>query len=308
MSLGDTKGIIYNIQRFSIHDGPGIRTTVFMKGCPLKCVWCHNPESIEKKPEIAYYQEKCICCGACTSRCPLKLHATNIHEHIFTREGCTLCGSCTQACHSKALEIIGRELTATEVLFDVKKDEAFYRSSGGGMTLSGGEPLLQPNFTLALLMLAKNDGLHTCVDTCGAIDYEILCKVAEFTDIFLFDIKETNTLRHKEYTGVSNEVIIENLKKLDKLCEKNTKIVLRCPIIPGLNDNEAHFANLYALTNQARKIDHIDIVPYHPLGVSKWSAIDKKPRHSDTSMPSEKSVANWVEFMQRNTQIPVLVR
>ncbi|MCL2058567.1 MAG: glycyl-radical enzyme activating protein [Oscillospiraceae bacterium] len=273
-----------------------------MKGCPLDCLWCHNPESHEKRPEIAYYPSKCLYCGACVAPCKEKLHGLDIGQHSFMRDSCARCGKCTQACPTGALEIIGREATVAEVLEEVKKDEAFYRNSGGGITLSGGEPFFQPEFAIALLSHAKSEGLHTCVETCGAAAYEILDKAAKFIDVFLCDVKETDPLRHKEFTGVTNETILENYQRLDA---SGAKIVLRCPIIPGLNDNEAHFIKLCELAGRLLNIDHIDIEPYHPLGISKAEAIGKIARHADASITPIDMVAEWVEFMKRHTVVPV---
>ena len=302
LNLADERGIIFNIQRFSIHDGPGIRTTVFMKGCPLNCVWCHNPESREIKPEIAYYPSKCLGCGACAAVCPCKRHIMDPQGHAFERGGCVRCGICSRACPSGALEIIGKEMTAAEVISEVKKDEPFYRNSGGGMTLSGGEPFFQPEFTQALLTLAKSEGLHTCVETCGAAAYELLDRAAGFTDIFLYDVKETDPLRHKEFTGVSNGSILKNLERLDA---SGAKIVLRCPIIPGINNNETHLKKLCELADRLKNVVHIDIEPYHPLGISKAAAIGKTARHADASIPAKERVMEWVEFMRRHTSVPV---
>ena len=317
MSLESIKGIIFDIQRFSIHDGPGIRTTVFMKGCPLDCAWCHNPESKAGKPEIAYYPKKCIYCGACAALCPGRRHAVapqahsfGPQEHSFAREGCTRCGKCSKACPADALELIGREITAGEALCEVEKDIEFYRNSSGGMTLSGGEPFFQPEFAIALLAIAKRDGLHTCVETCGAAAFETLARAAEFTDMFLYDIKETDSLRHMAYTGVSNELIIKNLEKLDAselLGLRGAKIVLRCPIIPGINDNEAHFKSLCSLAGRLKNVDHIDIEPYHPLGISKAEAIGKPVRYSDASITPKERAAEWVGFMKAHSSIPVLI-
>ena len=303
MNLGEATGIIFDIQRFSIHDGPGIRTTVFMKGCPLDCIWCHNPESREIKPEIAYYHSKCLCCGTCVDLCPEKLQKSDSKGRSFLREGCTRCGKCSFACPSGALEIIGRKMTVAEVLNEVKKDEVFYRNSDGGMTLSGGEPFFQPEFAIAILTLAKKEGLHTCVETCGFTAYEVLDKATEYTDVFYYDIKETDPSRHMKYTGVSNDIVIQNFERLDA---SGAKIVLRCPIIPGLNDNESHLKKLCELADRFKNVDRIDIEPYHPLGISKAEAIGKTARHADASMTPKELVAEWVEFMKRHTSVPVL--
>ena len=304
MDLGNVKGNIFDIQRFSIHDGPGIRTNVFMKGCPLGCLWCHNPESRESSPELAFYAQKCIGCGACAAHCPAGLHAASEGAREFRRDHCVRCGSCARECVTGALAMIGREASAAEVLAEVKKDEIFYKNSGGGMTLSGGEPFYQPEFTLALLELAKLDGLHVCVETCGAAPFDTLAAAARFIDIFLYDIKEMDPARHKEFTGADNRLILENLRKLDGA---GASIVLRCPVIPGLNDNENHLAQVCDLANSLKNIDHIDVEPYHPLGISKAEAIGKQPGHADSKIPPKDFAAGWADFMKDRTAIPVLV-
>ena len=337
------KGTIFDIQRFSIHDGPGIRTTVFMKGCPLRCLWCHNPESHEKKPQLAYYPLKCIGCGACVTPCPLGLHA--LEEigsvggdaaenngfvgdvlcdaasgsggnaasgfggkadkiHVFNRMGCAGCGRCAAECVTGALALIGRTVSAAEAIAEVKKDEVFYRNSGGGMTLSGGEPFYQPDFALALLALAKNESLHTCVETCGVAPFEVIADAARYTDIFLYDIKETEQARHKEFTGADNALIINNLRKLD---ETGASIILRCPIIPGMNDNEAHLTRVCEIAASLNRIDHIDLEPYHPLGISKSDAIGRWPAHSDAQIPPKEFAEKWAAFMRERINKPVLL-
>ena len=208
-------GRIFNIQRFSVNDGPGIRTTVFLKGCPLNCVWCHNPESKSEKTELFYNYEKCTSCRKCAAVCKNGCHLFEGEKHIFDRKKCTVCGKCADQCLTGALETVGYDRTADEVIAEVLKDKDFYDNSGGGMTLSGGEPLLQFDFTYELLKKAKENKLHTCIETCGFTEFYRLQKIAPLVDIFLYDYKETDAYRHKEFTGASNETIIKNLKLLD---------------------------------------------------------------------------------------------
>ena len=301
----DTQGKIFDIQRFSIHDGTGIRTNVFLKGCPLSCVWCHNPESIEGAGEIAFYADKCRSCGACCTACPKNCHTIDENAlHVFTRTACLRCGVCTEKCVYGALVVIGKTVTAKEALETVKKDEPFYRNSNGGLTISGGEPFFQSEFALALLQLARKGGLHTCVETCGAADFDTIEKAAQWTDIFLYDIKETSEVKHVEYTGFSNQLIIENLEKLDAI---GAKIILRCPIIPGLNDNIEHFQKLALLAAKLKNVFQIDIEPYHPLGISKAAAIGKKIRHNDTALPTEEKKNEWAESLRKYTTVPVVI-
>jgi pyruvate formate lyase activating enzyme len=300
----EVQGIIFDIQRFSLHDGPGIRTNVFLKGCPLDCAWCHNPESKDPKPEIAYYPGKCVLCGACATVCPEKLQRAGQGGRTFSREGCRRCGACAEACVTGALALIGRSISAGEALEEVKKDEAFYRNSGGGMTVSGGEPFFQSRFTLALLRLAKESALHTCVETSGAASFEILREAAALTDLFLYDFKETGAERHRNFTGVSNTAIVENLEKLDGL---GARTVLRCPLIPGCNDREEHFRGIGALAGRLRNLGGIEIEPYHPLGISKALSIGKAARHTDTAIPPRETAEAWAAALRSFTSVPVKV-
>ena len=223
---------------------------------------------------------------------------------MYSREACLRCGECAKKCVYGALAVIGRTVTAGEVLEAVKKDEPFYRNSGGGLTISGGEPFFQSGFTLALLRLAREAVLHTCVETCGAAAFDAIEKAAEWTDIFLYDVKETSPEKHLEYTGVSNRLIIENLERLDAL---GARIILRCPIIPGLNDRNDHFQKLGVLTGRLENVIQIDIEPYHPLGISKAAAVGKKAGYLDTALPAEEKAAEWAETLRKYTSIPVVM-
>ena len=199
---------VFNIQKFCVNDGPGIRTTVFIKGCPLNCLWCHNPESKNLKSELLFRSDKCTLCGRCVPACPLGLHTVSAEGHIFDREKCVACGKCAEACFADALEIAGKKTSVEDVLKEVMKDEAFYKNSGGGMTLSGGEPMLNFDFTLELLKQGKEKGLHICMETCGFADSEKYKAVAPYVDIFLWDYKLTSPELHKKYTGVDNGLIL----------------------------------------------------------------------------------------------------
>lgn len=261
-------GTIFDIQRFCVHDGPGIRTTVFFKGCPLHCIWCHNPESQKREPEIAYYPQKCIGCGGCTAVCPEGCHALT-EAHCFDRSRCTVCGKCVDACAADALELLGRNETAEAVLQEVLRDRSFYQNSGGGLTLSGGEPLLQSAFLLELLKGAKAEGLHTCIETCGFAPKEVLREAARYTDLFLFDVKETDDERHQRLIGVPFAPILENLRYLSSL---GADIILRCPLIPEVNDREEHLTEIARLAAELT-VREINVMAYHRLGDGKYDAI-----------------------------------
>lgn len=294
-------GTIFNIQKFSINDGPGIRTTVFMKGCPLNCLWCHNPESKSRKTEIFFDARKCVGCRSCEV-CPYGCHVFTDTEHIFNREKCIACGKCAAECYTDALELVGTEKSVEEIIAEVMKDEAFYENSGGGMTLSGGEPMFQFDFTYELLKRAKENGLHTCIETCGFAKWEQYEKIAELVDIFLFDYKETDPGKHKEFTGVTNELILENLKKLD---EKGCKTVLRCPIIPGLNDTDEHFTGIAKTANSLRNVLEINVEPYHPLGKGKSEMLGKEYFSDDLSFADDNAVKEWIEKISSQTEVTV---
>ena len=251
------KGILFNIQKFCTQDGPGIRTTVFLKGCPLHCLWCHNPESQSSQKEQMHEPE----------------------------------------------EAFGYEMSAENVIQEVLEDKAFYDNSGGGVTFSGGEPLFQAEFCLELLKEAKKYGLHVCMETCGFASKEIMLKTAEYVDIYLFDYKETDSHKHKTYTGAYNEPILENLKALDKI---GKKMILRCPVIPGYNDCAEHFAGIGRLGNELQNLIEIQIEPYHGFGVEKYKRLGRKYQLTDIDMPEKETIHQWVAEIQKTTQAKVV--
>jgi len=296
------KGMVFDIQKFSIHDGPGIRTTVFLKGCPLKCLWCHNPESQQSGQEISFMPEKCIGCGWCFKNCPQKAHVMEDGKHVLRRELCIRCGKCTEKCYAGANTLIGKEMTVDEVIAEVLKDKPFYETSNGGMTISGGEPMAQFKFTQALLKEAKKHKLHTCLETSGFAASEKFLRIREYVDIFLFDYKESDPARHLEFTGVPLAGIISNLLELDRL---GSKIILRCPVIPGCNVTPLHFEGIANLASRLSNLIEVNILPYHPLGKSKSARIGKiypLENNDFTDMPEE---MNWIDTIQSMTQVPV---
>jgi glycyl-radical enzyme activating protein len=296
------KGLVFDIQRFSIHDGPGIRTTVFLKGCPLSCLWCHNPESQDARPEVFFTASKCIGCLFCARMCERGGHRFEGGKHIFDRSGCIRCGECTKECYSQALEVAGKEMTVEEVVAEVKKDQAFYENSGGGMTLSGGEPLMQFEFTREILKAAKAAGLHTCMETCGYAATERVLVVAPLTDLFLYDVKETDPARHREHTGVPSDRILSNLAALSAA---GARIVLRCAVVPGLNDRPDHFAAVAKLADELKGVQAVDVLPYHPLGTSKSQRLGRTSQLADTKPPPEDTVREWLAAIQAGTSKPV---
>ena len=264
--LRQSTGRIFDVQRFSLHDGHGIRTTVFFQGCPLRCRWCHNPEGLEARPMLSYLAQHCSACGACASVCRQGVHAIQSGVHRMDRSRCTACGACTGACTTGALEMVGRTACAGEIIDEVRKDEAFYRNSGGGMTVSGGEPTQQIDFLEALLKLARHHAIHTAVETCGHAPRECYQRLLPLVDHFLFDLKETDAQRHIALTGVSNALILSNLHYLH---DAGSSIHLRLPLVPGVNDGEDHFHAIAALLQQLTRLGGVELVPYHNFGQSK---------------------------------------
>jgi len=297
-----SSGTIFNIQKFCVNDGPGIRTTVFFKGCPLNCVWCHNPESKRAVPEVFYNASKCIKCGRCMAKCKKGCHDFSSGDHIYIRSECAVCGECCEYCPAEALEVAGYEITAEDAMKEVLKDKVFYDNSGGGMTLSGGEPMMQFDFALELMKTAKENGLHTCMETCGFADEEKYRQIAVYTDIFLFDYKITDPVSHKKYTGVSNDKILSNLFMLDDM-GKNT--ILRCPIIPTINDTEKHLLAIAETANKLKNVLEVNIEPYHPLGSGKSEMLGRDYILKDLTFPEEETVKSWISKVQENTKVTV---
>ena len=268
------KGIIFNIQRFSLHDGPGIRTTVFLKGCPLRCLWCRNPESIDPDPELMFDEEKCISCGKCLSICEKgAIKQTNDGKVTIIRELCDVCSACGKVCPSNAIKIVGRIVTVEEVMKEILRDLPFYRNSNGGVTASGGEPLFQPEFTEILFKAAQKEGINTALDTSGYSTWKVFEKILKATDFLLYDLKCMDSERHKKYTGVTNKLILENLVKADKL---GLPIFIRVPVVPDANfAGEEDFKNLANFLSRLNNVVRVDLLPYHTLGEAKSRRLGK---------------------------------
>jgi len=266
------RAVIFDIQRFSIHDGPGIRTTVFFKGCPLRCPWCHNPESWLRTPQVLFYDKKCIACGACFKACPVEGALDPKSAQRVNRDLCNACGACTEACPAEALEMCGREMTVEEVLSEVEKDRPFYDNSGGGMTISGGEPLMQAEFALALLRAATQAKLSCVLDTSGYADRDAMREAGGLVDLVLFDLKIMDPRRHREVIGVDNAPIIENLRMLSGM---GVPIAIRVPVIPGMTDDEENLRAIAALAASLPGIRRVDLMRYNRLGESKWKRLGR---------------------------------
>jgi pyruvate formate lyase activating enzyme len=270
-------GLVFDFKHFAVHDGPGIRTTVFLKGCSLKCQWCHSPESQSTNPEIMVHPEKCIGCGSCVEECPKN---AVISPGIIDAKVCNLCGKCIEACYPGALELIGKNIQVTEILDEINKDRLLYEASGGGVTLSGGEPAQQSKFTYKLLKALKKNGYNTVLDTCGYTTWDNLKKILKYVDLVFFDLKHMNPIKHKKFTGVSNELILSNLKQIVGL-GKFTRI--RVPLIPRFNDSEEHLRGLSKFLREL-PVETVDILPYHKMGVSKYDSLNREYKLKDIKL------------------------
>ncbi|MFZ7130862.1 MAG: glycyl-radical enzyme activating protein [Eubacteriales bacterium] len=283
------KGLLFNIQRFSIHDGPGIRTTVFLKGCPLNCKWCANPESKSTKRELFYNKSNCIGCGACIKACPNEALRLDRDKIIINKEKCSNCFHCVDACIKKALYIEGEYYTLEALVHEVEKDRVFYEKSGGGVTLSGGEPLLQQEFVLAFLMEMKSREIHTVVETSGYVSQECFTKVIPYIDFLYMDIKHPDKHMHKQYTGVENELILKNI---ETAIRQKKEIVARIPVIPRFNDSKKTMKEFISLIKRL-KIQKIELLPFHQLGMGKWECLGLDYIYkNDKNMKKEE--LNWM--------------
>jgi pyruvate formate lyase activating enzyme len=303
--MSDLRGTIFDIKRFAVHDGPGIRTTVFFKGCPLRCLWCHNPESMKIKRQIVFFENKCIGCGECFKRCPNGAVEATPRGREYHRGKCTLCGTCVEYCYAEATVMQGKVASVEEVIEEVKKDMPFYENSGGGVTLSGGEPAMQSEFCIAVLRESKKAGMHTALDTSGYVKWDILSRILEYVDLVLYDVKHMDPLKHKEYTGLSNRLILSNLRKLDKL---GIPIEIRMPMIPGVNDYEGNLAAVSGFLSEMRNIGRVKLLPYHRLGEGKYERLDMKYKLKSLEPPDKARIEKLAEFMKSCIpgEIPIL--
>jgi len=266
------KGMIFNIQRFSIHDGPGIRTTIFFKGCPLRCKWCCNPESQSPDKEIFHSDSKCGKCLICVKECPNQAISFTDNKIIINRDLCNLCGRCIDKCPNGALEFIGEEVDINKLIQEVLSDSIFYKLSGGGVTLSGGEPTYQTELSLKILEILKSENIHTVIETCGYSRWEKLQKILKYTDLVLFDLKLMADKLSKKLTGGTNHIILNNLKKIDGL---GKEIIIRIPIIPGYNNSEKNLEAMHLFLEQLHKKPEVNILPFHQLGRYKYEGLGR---------------------------------
>ncbi len=285
-------GVIFDVQRYSVHDGPGIRTTVFLKGCPLSCLWCHNPESWQREPEIRVYASRCTDVGACRVACPEGLaDGPNIPDP----SRCRRCGLCAEACPTGARQLVGRVVGVPDVLEAIERDRPFYDESGGGVTFSGGEPLYQPRFLAACLAEARRRGIRTAVDTSGFASQAVVRAVAPLTDLFLYDVKVLDPVRHLQYTGVPLEPILRNLRALDAA---GAQIWLRVPLVPGYNDDPANLEALGLLAASLRNVRRVHLLPYHQLGADKFERLGRAAPMTPLTPPSADAVDEAASYLR----------
>lgn len=284
---------IFNIQKFSIHDGPGIRTTVFFKGCPLSCLWCHNPESQSGKYQMLYDKEKCTLCGMCVKVCPENAIKIENNILILDESKCTYCKKCEVYCIPGARQVAGKTYTVDEILKEVLKDKVFYEQSKGGVTLSGGEPLVQVDFVQELLKRLKEEKIHTSVDTCGAVSFEHFEIVAKYTDLFLYDIKLMDDEKHKFFTGFSNKLILDNLEKLSKI---HDNINIRMVIIEGVNADKKHIQDTIAFL-KGLGIKKINLLPYHDIAKHKYKKLSMEYKDENMAKPSDEKMEEFKNML-----------
>ena len=295
-------GILFNIQRFSIHDGPGIRTTVFFKGCNLRCFWCHNPESASLQPEVQFFPEKCIRCGACVAACPhgaqvLAPDSSGELQRLYLRDQCQHCFQCVQECFSGALLRIGKTYSLADVLAEIERDLPYYRFNQGGVTFSGGEPLLQAEFLKALLSECRQRGIHCAVDTAGNVAWDLLAQVVPLADLFLYDLKAFNEETHRQATGAGNRRILDNLKRLSAAgCE----IWIRIPVIPGVNDTQEEMSSIAGFLAPLPGIRWVELLPFHTLGSEKYASLGREYPARGITAPANDTMSLFQSTLERH--------
>lgn len=281
-------GTVFDIRKYSIHDGPGIRTAVFLKGCPLRCTWCHNPESQAREPEMIVREGRCIRCGACAGACPEGAVQFIDGKPVTDWNRCKRCGTCVDACFADARERIGLQMSVADVLAEIVRDTAFYDESGGGVTLSGGEPLMQPEFAAALLRECKAREIHTALDTCGFASWAAVNQVRPYVDLFLYDLKQLDDARHREVTGAPVGPILENLRRL---AEHGHAIRIRLPVIPGVNDDDASIHAIAAFAASLPGVQGLDLLPYHATAADKYARMNRPYLLADVRPLPERRIA-----------------
>lgn len=292
--IDEKKLTVFDIQRFSVNDGSGVRTLIFFKGCPLRCRWCHNPESLCRERELMYFAARCTGCRACEKVCPNEVHSFKGGIHRVDHSKCRKCGSCLSVCCYNALSVIGREYTIKELLEKVQVDRPYFGTTGG-VTLSGGEPMYQGENVILLAEAFYHAGINVCMETCGFAKTELYEKIAPYIDCFLYDYKATPGNEYKRLTGVDSNLIIENLSRLDEL---GKKIILRCPMIPGYNDTKIHLEMIAKLSWKYLRIEYVEILPYHSIGEAKREQLGKERNMSGLLGASAEQKEKWISDLK----------
>ena len=289
--------LIFDIKRFAVHDGPGIRTTVFFKGCPLSCPWCHNPEGQKPTPEIFLRASRCIGCADCLAACPTGALSLASGTIELDRGGCDACGKCADVCPTDALETVGRVVTLDKIIAEIERDTVFYDSSGGGVTFSGGEPLGQPEFLIDLLHACRDRGVHSTIDTSGYATADVIKSAAETANLFLYDLKLSDDDAHRRYTGVTNRPILDNLRLLSDI---GATVIVRVPVIPGITDTKDNIAGIARFVASLDMRYPIDLLPYHRAGSDKYARLGIPYRLADTPIPSRTRMEEIAEMFLRH--------
>jgi pyruvate formate lyase activating enzyme len=289
-------GVVFNIMRYCVHDGPGIRTTVFLKGCPLRCSWCHNPEGMKSEIEFSFREDRCVRCGNCYAACPNGAVEKRGERYLPVREECESCGTCVTTCYAEAREQVGKDMTVSEVMGEILKDRTFFDQTGGGVTFSGGEPLLHPKFLRALLQACGDQHIHTALETTGFCSEETLASVLPLTDLFLYDVKLMDSDAHRRFAGVENERIFENL---ETICRSGKQVIARIPVIPGVNDHDANVQAMIAYLKSKTTIATVHLLPYHEFGREKGLRIGMDVPALEVAPGGEDRLNSIVEQFQR---------
>ena len=294
------KGIVFDIQNYAIYDGPGIRTIIFLKGCPLKCEWCQNPESQKLSPEMSYFKEKCQLCEICVKACPN--NALQLIDNEIRRDKalCITCGICSEKCPNQVMEIVGRDISVEEISDIVLKDKPFYDNSGGGATISGGEPTLQINFLLDLLKALKKQGIHTAIETCGYFNEDLISELIKYVDLFLFDIKLIDTEKHKQFTGVFNEKILTNFSKIFSKVGSE-RIIARIPLIPGVNTDESSIQQIISFLHEISYNGQIHLMPYNKLTKTKYQKVGMGDLFKDMGDLTDENLNEITKLFEKNS-------
>ena len=287
MNISEVKGQIFNIENYAIHDGQGIRTLVFFKGCPMRCQWCANPEGLTTQPELVFYDHLCIACGSCIDTCPNNALSFRNKYIQIDRDRCNTCGICVENCHAEALRLNCREMTVKEVMDEIEKNIVFFKNSNGGVTLSGGEALMQLDFATEVLKNCKRKGLSTAIETCGFYAFNVLKKVIDNLDYIFYDIKHMDNEKHRQFTGVGNKIILDNLLRLQNY---QVNINVRIPVLPGINDDIKNITATAKMIATLPKVKFIELLPYHRFGIHKYNELDRAYTLNEMMPPDKKDL------------------